>query len=141
MPKGEVYKEKPIPPGTVHATYYQLMGAHECTVGEWNTFLAEALRDSAPEFYKRMIPDTAVFYREWNASASDSYLYFRDKHFADLPYCGHHLGRQANAFCRWKSAKWAEDAKRIPERERFKTIVFGLPNREQWVAAANAGCT
>jgi len=134
------YVEKPIPEEVSRVSYYQMLGKTECTVKEWNLFLASLKRDSSAEFYKQMVPDTFIFYKDWEVPAKKSFAYFTEKQFENYPIVGIYRS-QALAFCRWKTSVWEAENAKLPLEKRFKKIEFMLPERELWVAGAQSGNT
>ena len=132
-------------PGAVFIRDSLFMDEAEVANIHWLEYMHFLRTDSSEAVYRAAKPDTAVWHQlSWN----DPYVayYLRYPGFRYFPVVGITL-TQAEAYCRWRTAKVAESLRTKPEYRRWRRqlrdydvqIIYRLPTAAEWELAAGGG--
>lgn len=107
----------------------------------WIEYLHFLRTDSSEAVYRAALPDTAVWHQ---LSFNDPYVpyYLRYPGFRYFPLVGV-TQAQAEAYCRWRTAKVAEKMRASPASRRLRKyevqFIYRLPTAAEWELAARGG--
>ncbi len=112
-----------------------LMLAHEMKNGDYLVYLQDLLKSNDKTAYQKALPDTTVWIENKNFKYFEPFVryYFRHSAYKEFPLVGISY-EQAQNYCQWLTNKVNSI-----ESKLFKKVLIRLPNKAEWIMAANAG--
>ena len=100
---------------------------------EYRDFIAYLEKTGQKSLYQICLPDTACWLTKLKNGAPLAAFYFRNHHYDEHPVVG--ISHEAaTLYCNWLSNAYNQQKKR-----KYKKVTFTLPNKEEWIFAANKG--
>lgn len=123
-----------IPKGTARISFYAYIDKQEVSVADWKAYCLQLKTKFGDQLYWASLPDSNLLYNAFSIQSVSEYLYSGKYDQWPITCISYD---QAMNYCRWRTAQYKEEAKK--HSDWFKEVVFHLPSKEQWTAAARAG--
>ena len=125
-----------VPPGTVQVKDSLYMDKMEVTNAMWQDFTEGWLlgKEDDTAAYKKMQPDTSVWYSLKYDHENYEKSYASSAAFAEFPVVGVSY-EQAIAFCEWRTERVNEYLDKIRDA-KIRNVLYRLPTEAEWELAA-----